>query len=77
VVEVTLKTYLAENPDKTEKDFEELKALSDEIYLEQDHTENAKTKKNISIYGLEETEACSTCPLDEEYLKMKECFTCL
>jgi len=72
VVKVTLETYLEENPGKTEKDFEELKALSDEIYLEQDRTENAKTKKNISIYGIEETEACSTCPLDEEYLEMKD-----
>ena len=72
VVKVTLETYLAENPGKTEKDFEELKALSDEIYLEQDRTENAKTKKNISIYGIEETEACSTCSLDEEYLEVKD-----
>ena len=32
IIEVALEDYLKENPDKTEQDFAELKALSDEIY---------------------------------------------
>lgn len=35
IVEITLDHYLAENPDKNEQDFWELKALSDEIYHQQ------------------------------------------
>lgn len=35
IVEITLDDYLTENPGKTEQDFLELKALSDEIYHEQ------------------------------------------
>ena len=33
IIEVSLEDYLKENPDKTEQDFAELKALSDEIYM--------------------------------------------
>ena len=36
IIEITLEDYLKENPDKTEHDFAELKALSDQIYYEQD-----------------------------------------
>lgn len=32
IVEVTLADYLRENPNKTEEDFKELKAMSDEMY---------------------------------------------
>lgn len=71
-VEIILEDYLRENPGKTEADFLELKALSDEIYLEQDRAENAQTKKNLSIHGMEETEACATRPLDEEYCENEE-----
>jgi hypothetical protein len=71
VVVVTLEDYLAENPNKTAKDFDELKTLSDEIYLEQVRTENTQTKKNVSIYGLEETEQCATRSLDEEYMEVQ------
>lgn len=72
VVEVTLEAYLAANPDKTEKDFEELKALSDEIYYEQDRSENAQTKKNVSVHSLEETDKLSTLPLEDEYIRRRE-----
>lgn len=72
VVEVTLEAYLAQNPDKTERDFEELKALSDEIYYEQDRSENAQTKKNISLHGIEETDKLSTAPLEDEYIRHQE-----
>lgn len=66
IVEVSLEDYLKENPDKTEQDFAELKALSDEIYYEQDRAESAQTRKDVSIHGLEEMDCCSTRPLEEE-----------
>lgn len=66
IVEVCLKDYLAENPDKTERDFAKLKALSDEIYCEQDRAESAQTRKDVSIHGLEEMDCCSTCSLEDE-----------
>ena len=72
IVEVTLEDYLRENPDKTEADFLELKALSDEIYLHQIRLETAQGNKLASIHGLEETEACATRPLDEEYVEQDE-----
>lgn len=72
IVEVTLEDYLRENPDKTEADFLELKALSDEIYLHQIRLETAQGNKLSSIHGLEETEACATRPLDEEYVEQDE-----
>lgn len=67
IIEVSLEDYLKENPDKTEQDFADLKALSDEIYYEQDRAESAQTRKDVSIHGLEETEHCATRPLDEEW----------
>lgn len=67
IIEITLEDYLKENPDKTEHDFTELKALSDQIYYEQDRAESAQTRKNVSIHDLEETEHCATYPLDEEW----------
>ncbi|MBS5654836.1 MAG: sigma-70 family RNA polymerase sigma factor [Firmicutes bacterium] len=52
---------------ETEHDFAELKALSDQIYYEQDRAESAQTRKDVSIHGLEETEHCATRALDEEW----------
>lgn len=49
IVEVTLADYLAENPERTEQDFRELKKLSDAMYLDQVRKENAHTKKNDSL----------------------------
>lgn len=43
IIEISLSDYLEANPDKTEQDFNELKALSDEIYLEQVREENRVT----------------------------------
>ena len=54
-VEITLEDYLRENPGKNESDFTELKALSDGIYLRQDRSDNAQSKKNVPIHSLEET----------------------
>ena len=45
IIEITLEDYLKENPDKTEHDFAELKALSDQIYYEQDRAESAQTRR--------------------------------
>ena len=67
ITEITLEDYLKENPNKTDKDFAELKALSDQIYYEQDRAESVQTRKDISIHGLEETKHCATRPLDEEW----------
>ncbi|WP_417084940.1 hypothetical protein [Evtepia gabavorous] len=67
ILEITLEDYLKENPGKTEKDFAELKALSDQIYYEQDRAESAQTRKDDSLTGLEETKVCATRPLDEEW----------
>lgn len=66
-VEVSLEDYLKENPDKTAQDFTKLKALSDEIYYEQDRAESAQTRKDVSIHGLEEMDCCSTRPLEDEW----------
>lgn len=68
IVEITLSDYLAENPEKTEQDFLELKALSDEIYHQQDVTENRTSRLNVSINGLEETEQLATVSLDTELI---------
>jgi len=70
IVEVTLADYLAENPDKTECDFQALKELSDEIYRQQDRAENAQTKKNDSLEGLDETQNGQE-PSPEELLTAK------
>jgi DNA-directed RNA polymerase specialized sigma24 family protein len=65
IVEITLDDYLTENPGKTEQDFLELKALSDEIYHEQVINENRTSRLDISINGMEETEALATVSPDK------------
>lgn len=62
IVEITLKDYLTENPGKTEQDFLDLKALSDEIYHQQVTHEHRTSRLDVSINGLEETEQLSTPP---------------
>ena len=64
-VEITLEDYLRENPGKTESDFAELKALSNEIYEEQARDENRQTYRNVSIHALEETELCVAPSVEE------------
>ena len=66
-VEVILEDYLRENPDHTEAGFAEMKALSDEMYLEQDRADYRQTYKNISIHSLRGTDACCV-PSPEEIL---------
>ena len=72
IVVVTLEDYLRENPDKTEADFQAIKRLSDEWYLDQVRLETAQGNKRVSLNGLEETEACATCSLDDEYIENEE-----
>lgn len=52
-IEISLMEYLQVNPDKTEQDFMELKALSDDIYYEQ---------------ALEDTRYGTACPADSSGL---------
>ena len=65
IVEVTMADYLAENPDKTEADFRELKEFSDADYLERDRLDNACSKRNVPIHELDETALCCA-PLPED-----------
>lgn len=72
IVEITLKDYLAENPEKTVEDFLELKALSDEIYHQQVIDENRTSRLDVSINGMEETEVFATASLDVELIHKKD-----
>jgi hypothetical protein len=65
---VTLESYLAENPGKTEADFIELKLLSDAIYQEQDRAEYNQTRKNVSIHTLEDGDHFGGTPLEEAFI---------
>lgn len=50
IVETTLEDYLCENPENTEEGFVKLKALSDEIYYEQDRHYVRTTRLDISVH---------------------------
>jgi DNA-directed RNA polymerase specialized sigma24 family protein len=64
-VEVTLADYLRENPDKTEKDFAAIKAVSDELFLEQVRGDNVQSKHTIPLCSIAETARCYA-PTPEE-----------
>mgnify|MGYP007025263428 CR=1 FL=1 len=64
--------YLRDNPNKTEADFWELKALSDEIYLEQVRLETAQGNKTVSMTELEDTIAHPAPSLDDSYIMADE-----
>jgi len=72
LLEVTLADYLAENPGKTEEDFQILKALSDADYRERDRDEYRQTWKNVTINGLEETDCCAGDALEDEVIEQPE-----
>lgn len=72
IIEITLEDYLAENPDKSEKDFNALKSLSDEIYLFQVRADNLQSMKNVSMNSLGEIHNPSTILLDDQYIEMQE-----
>lgn len=67
-VEISLEDYLRDNPDKTEEDFQKLKAKSDEIYLEQVQLETAQGNKTVSMTGLEEIVAHPAPALDDSFI---------
>lgn len=69
IIEINLSEYLKENPGKTEQDFKELKALSDEIYLEQVRKENASTKKNITLHNIEKINNVEDLTIEEKYIE--------
>lgn len=48
-LEITLRDYLNENPDKTEADFIRLKEFSDEIYLNEDRNDIKYMKRKLSL----------------------------
>lgn len=72
IIEVTLEDYLVENPGKTELDFRELKALSDEMYHQQVIHEHRTSRLDVPIGGLEETEQLSVPPPDAVLLHKSE-----
>lgn len=72
IVEITLEDYLRDNPDKTEKDFAELKAMSDEIYYQQDRQEYRVSHRNVSISGMEDTLVASALSVDAELIQKAE-----
>lgn len=69
IIEITLEDYLAENPGKTEQDFLELKALSDEIYHDQDLADNRYSKRKRTLSGMEEADKPSDLPMDEQFIR--------
>ena len=71
-LEISMADYLRDNPDKTEADFLELKALSDEIYLEQVRLETAQGNKTVSMTELEDTIAHPAPSLDDSYIMADE-----
>ena len=72
IVEITLEEYLCDNPDKTEADFEELKAMSDEIYYQQDRQEHRTNRLNISMDKIKDKVAEATLPMDVELIRKEE-----
>lgn len=62
--EISLAEYLQVNPDKTESDFMELKALSDGIYYEQALEDTRYGKQKQSLGKLEDSEQFATPSVD-------------
>ena len=71
-VTITAESYLAENPGKTEADFQALKELSDAIYLGQDRADNAQTKKNTPLYSEEAATELSALSLEDLLIEVRE-----
>jgi len=72
IVEVTLADYLRDNPGKTEEDFARLKALSDEIYHQQDRQAQRTCRLDVSIHGLEKTYFIAPPAIDTELIQKYE-----
>lgn len=63
-IEVSLADYLRDNPDKTQQDFQKLKALSDELYHKQDLDEAAYAKRKRKLDWIAESEEYAVPPVD-------------
>lgn len=68
-VEITLQDYLRDNPGKTEQDFAELKALSDEIYYIQDRDDTRYGKRKNTLGSIEESVRFATAALDVKLIQ--------
>lgn len=66
--EISLEQFLKENPTLTEADFNYWKALSDELYKEEDRKNNEITRKNVSINEIEETQLVSVESAETEFI---------
>ena len=64
--------FLRDNPDKTEEDFAALKALSDEIYYQQDRQEQRTSRHDVSISGMEEMDIAAVPAIDVELIRKSE-----
>ena len=72
MAEITLEEYLRENPDKTESDFKELKALSDEIYYQQSRQECRVSYLDVSINGMEDAIADPNASAETELIRKED-----
>ena len=74
IVEINLEDYLKENPMRTDADFQAIKKLSDEIYLEEANRNYRQTYKNIPILPCHtalETE-CATVKAADSFIDEQE-----
>lgn len=71
-LEATLADYLKENPDKSERDFQIIKAISDDIYYQQVLEDNRYEKRKYRHEKLEETGKFSTPSLCVSYIEAEE-----
>lgn len=72
LVEITLEDYIRENPDRTEEDFQALKAISDQIYQEQFSRTKAQTRRELPLYDCAEVSGPSAEESLESKLKLQE-----
>lgn len=72
MVEISLADYLQEKPGGTEQDFIELKALSDEMYHEQDLEEARYGRRTRTLKGVENLERYASTSPDAELIKKQE-----
>lgn len=65
---IMLKDFLAANPDKTAEDFAQLKAMSDEVYHQQDLGDTGYGKRKRSLDMLPEQKHPTTVSIDVELI---------
>ena len=72
IVEISLEDYLRENPGKTEADFLALKAISDEIYLEQARALHTETYRDVPLDSCKGVASPSPEEATEEVERLRE-----